>query len=73
MSLLPVFAAVLILTGCSSPDEAQKQRVLRENARGEYLHQKSGQQTFALPTPQLQPPPAYPWEEHQQQAPRRTS
>ena len=61
-SLHPLLLILFTLGGCSSPEEAQAQKVMLEHSRGEYIHRKTGQQTFSLPDPHLQPAPTYPWE-----------
>ena len=61
--LIPYFfSLLLIFSGCSSSDDAEKERARLQNASGEYIYRIHNENLFKIDPPVRSFPDLYPWE-----------
>lgn len=64
ISHLLFFIMTLLLSGCSSSDDAESDRARLQNALGEYIYRNHNEYLFKLEPPIKSTPALYPWETH---------
>jgi hypothetical protein len=53
---------VLIISGCSSIERSEEQKLRRRNCTGEYIHRRHSESHWKIEPPSLVPRSPYPWE-----------
>ncbi len=60
-----LIAILLALAACSGAEQAEEEKIRRQNAKGEYIYRRHGECLYPLRPPQYRPREKYPWEQHQ--------
>jgi hypothetical protein len=55
--------SLIFLSGCSSLEQSEEEKMRRRNAKGEYIVRRHDEQLFSIEEPKLKKRESYPWEE----------